>query len=384
MTVSTTGTVVTLQELEPAPPQVKRYERQKLLAQVASGAGSLAALTALAVGAGPALDRAVRGLTGPGPWLRLVMLAVFYGAALELLTLSAAFWSGFVLEHRYGLSNETFGAWLKRRLKGGLVGWPIGLLVLLGLYALLRHGGPYWWLWAAAAWLAVRLVMGYLLPVVVLPLFYRVTRLEDADLLRRLRGLAEGTGLAVEGIYRLGLSAETRKANAALAGLGRARRVLLGDTLLEQLTAEEIAVVFAHEVGHHVHRHRGKALLGELLLTVGGLWLVAAVLPGVAAGLGYPADPGPAYADPATVPLLRLTLAVVALLQAPLLLALSRSFERQSDRYALRRTGLPGAFRSALIKVARLNKMDPDPPVLVVWLFDSHPPIRQRLALAAP
>jgi len=384
MTPSTTATAVTPLELELASPGVKLYERQKLLGQVAAGAVSLAALALLAFAAGPALDRGVRGLTGPGPWLRLAVLAVLYGAALEALALPAAFWSGFVLEHRYGLSNETFGAWLKRGLKGGLVGGPIGLLVLLGLYALLRHGGPYWWLWAAAAWLAVRLVLGYLLPVVGLPLFYGVTRLEDAALLRRLRGLAEGTGLAVEGIYRLGLSAETRKANAAVTGLGRARRVLLGDTLLEQLTPEEIAVVFAHEVGHHVHRHRGKALLAEALLTAGGLGLVAAVLPGVAAGLGYPADAGPAYADPATLPLFRLALAVVALLPAPLLLALSRWFERQSDRYALRRTGLPGAFRSALIKVARLNKLDPDPPALVVWLFDSHPPIRQRLALAAP
>jgi STE24 endopeptidase len=362
---------------------VKRYERQKLLAQVASSAVSLAALVLLAFAAGPALDRAVRGLTGPSPWLRLAVLTVLYGAALEALALPAAFWSGFVLEHRYGLSNETFGAWLRRRLKGGLVGGPIGLLVLFGLYALLRNSGPNWWLWAAAAWLAVRLVLGYLLPVVVLPLFYRVTRLEDADLLRRLRCLAEGTGLAVEGIYRLDLSAETRRGNAALTGLGRTRRVLLGDTLLEQLTPEEIAVIFLHEVGHHVHRHQGKALLGELLLTVGGLGLVAAVLPGAAAGLGYPADLGPAYADPATLPLLRLALAVVALLQAPPLLALSRSFEHQSDLYALRRTGLSGAFRSALIKLARLNKLDPDPPALVVWLFDSHPPIRQRVALAA-
>ena len=121
-----------------------------------------------------------------------------------------------------------------------------------------------------------------------------------------------------------------------------------------------------------------------MLLTAVALGPVAAVLPGMAAGLGYPADVGPAYADPATWPLLRLALAVVALLQAPLLLALSRSFERQSDRYAVRRTGLPGAFRSALIKVARLNKMDPDPPALIVWMFDSHPSIRQRLALAAP
>jgi STE24 endopeptidase len=112
MTSSTAGTAITPEELAPAPPEVKRYERQKLLAQVASSAVSVAALTVLAFGAGPALDRAVRSITGPGPWPRLVALAVLYGAALEALALPAAFWSGFVLEHRYGLSNETLVVWL--------------------------------------------------------------------------------------------------------------------------------------------------------------------------------------------------------------------------------------------------------------------------------
>jgi STE24 endopeptidase len=366
----------------PAPSEVKRYQRQKLLAELAGASVSLAFLAGAAFFAGPWLDGLLRGRAGDNPWLRLPVLAAAYAISLELLTLPIHFWSGFLLEHRYRLSTETPSGWAWRRAKGYLVGAPLGLGLLFGLYALLGFGGPWWWLWAAVAWLAVTLVLGQLLPVVVLPLFYKVTRLQDPALLDRLRRLAEGTGLDVEGVYRLDLSAQTRKANAALAGLGRTRRVLLGDTLLEQFTPEEIEVVFAHEVGHHVHRHLPKQVAVRVLLAATGFWLADLVLRQAAAALGYADAPRPAYADPAALPLLLLVLTGFGLLLAPAQNALSRSFERQCDRYALERTGRPDAYRSLFLKLARLNKSDPDPHPLVVWFFDDHPPIRQRLALA--
>jgi STE24 endopeptidase len=219
--------------------------------------------------------------------------------------------------------------------------------------------------------------------VVILPLFYKVTRLDDALLLERLRRLAGGTGLNVEGIYRLHLSAETRKANAALAGLGRTRRVLLGDNLLDRFTPEEIEVVFAHEVGHHVHHHLPKLVAVNVALAIGGLWLVDRVLRLATEPLGYHGSAfGPAFADPGALPLLLLVLAVGGLLLMPALNALSRLFERQCDRYALQRTRMPEAYRAAFVKLARLNKCDPDPHPLVVWFFEDHPPIKERLAMA--
>src|SRR5262249_15226538 len=158
-------------------------------------------------------DGWLRDWLGEGPWLRLVAVALVVGVGLELLTLPLSFWSGYVLEHRYGLSNQTLGGWVWRQGKGYLVGRVIRLGLLLGLYALLRVTEP-WWVWAAAGWLLATLVLGRLLPVLILPLFYKVTRLEDTQLQERLRRLSEGTGLTVEGVYRLHLSAETRKANA--------------------------------------------------------------------------------------------------------------------------------------------------------------------------
>jgi STE24 endopeptidase len=364
------------------PADSKRYQRLKLTASVCSLIASLTFLIIMAFLVGPWLDRALRPLTGDNRWLRLVAFGFVYAASLELLTLPLDFWSGYILEHRYHLSTQSLGDWIWRQIKGYLVGAPIGLVFLLGLYGLLWYSGPWWWLWAAAGWLAVTLVLGQLLPVVILPLFYKVTRLEDASLLDRLRHRAEGTGLKVEGIYRLHLSAETRKANAALAGLGRTRRVLLGDTLLDSFTPEETEVVFAHEVGHHVHRHLIKMMVWSVVLAAASFWLADRVLHYGAQALNYPSDQMPAYEDPAALPLLLLVLAGFSLVLSPLQNALSRYFERQCDRYALERTGLKDAYRSAFRKLADMNKADTDPHPVVVWLFEDHPPIRERLALA--
>jgi STE24 endopeptidase len=368
--------------LETTPAEVKQYQRQKIVAMLASLVLSLVFLTVMALWAGPHVDRYVRAHIAVNSWLRLVVLAFVYAAGLELLTLLLDFWSKFILEHRFKLSNQTFRAWVWRQLKGYLVAGVLGLVLLLGLYFILWQTGWAWWLWATGGWLVVMLLLGRILPVVILPLFYKVTRLEDPALLERLRRLADGTGLTVEGIYRLHLSAETRKANAALAGMGRTRRVLLGDTLLEQFTPEEIEVVFAHEVGHHVYRHLVKMIGYSVVVAAVGFWLVDWVLRSAAPALGYPQDVLPAYADPAALPFFLFVLTVFGLVLSPLENALSRFFERQCDRYALRRTGLAGAYHSAFVKLARLNKSDPDPNPLVVWLFYDHPPIRQRLALA--
>jgi STE24 endopeptidase len=368
--------------LAETPAEVKKYQRLKLRTLLASMILSLIFLGLMALWAGPHVDRLVRDVFGNNPWLRLVALAFLYGAALELLTLPLDYWSKFVLEHRYQLSTQTFGGWVWRQVKGYLVGGIIGLLLLLGLYFILWQTGEAWWLWATAGWLAVTSLLGRILPVVILPLFYKVTRLDDPELLQRLRRLAEGTGLTVEGIYRLHLSAETRKANAALAGMGRTRRVLLGDTLLDQFTPEEIEVVFAHEVGHHVYRHLVKMIALGVVTAAAGFWLVDVVLRRGAPALGYPQDVLPAYADPAALPFFLFVLTVFGLILSPLENALSRFYERQCDRYALRRTGLVRAYHSAFVKLAQLNKSDPDPHPVVVWLFYDHPPIRARLALA--
>jgi STE24 endopeptidase len=240
--------------------------------------------------------------------------------------------------------------------------------------------GPWWWIVAAGAFFVVSVLLGQLAPVLILPLFYKIRRLDDPQLNERMQRLAEGTGLSIEGVYKIELSVETGKANAMLAGLGRTRRVLMGDTLLESFTPEEIEVIFAHEVGHHVHGHIRKMILAGIVWSAAGFWLCDLLLLAWARHVDGAADLHqlPVY----TAPLAMLVLTVFSLLLEPLQNIVSRHFERQCDRYALQRTGLRSAYVSAFRKLARLNKDDPAPNPLAVFLFHSHPPISERLALA--
>jgi STE24 endopeptidase len=364
-------------ELEPTSAEVRHYQRLKIGAHVLSALLSIGWLAVVALVLGPALGDWLTEPLGGGRWLALLAVAVFLGITFEMINLPIDFWSGYLVEHRFHLSNQTLAAWLWRRVKGYLVGGILGLALLAGLYALLWSTGDYWWIWATIGWLVVSLVLGQLLPVVILPLFYKVTPLGDDSLLKRLRALTTGTTLTVEGVYRMELSKDTKKANAALAGLGNTRRVLLGDTLLDQFTPEEIEVVFAHELGHHVHRHILKMIAIRVVTTLAGFWLVDVLLTHLAPALGYES-----FMAPAALPLVLLVLTLFGLLLAPAQNALSRFFERQCDSYALQRTSNPVAYRSAFIKLARINKANPDPHRLVAWLFYDHPPIRERLALA--
>jgi STE24 endopeptidase len=257
----------------------------------------------------------------------------------------------------------------------------LGSLLNMGLFWIIWHSREYfgipWWLIAAAAFFVVSVVLGQLAPVVVVPLFYKVERLENADLNERMKRLAEGTGLTIEGVYRLGLSADTVKANAMLAGLGRTRRVLMGDTLLEKFSPEEIDVIFAHELGHHVHKHIPKMIATGVIFSLAGFWLIDRLL--VAWAGVADASAAPVY----TLPLVMFAFTAYAMLLAPLQNAISRHYERQCDRYALVRTQTPASYKSAFLKLAKLNKADMEPNPVEVFLLHSHPPIAQRLAIAS-
>jgi STE24 endopeptidase len=220
--------------------------------------------------------------------------------------------------------------------------------------------------------------------VLILPLFYKIVRLDAPDLAERMNALAAGTGLTIEGVYRIALSQETVKANAMLAGLGRTRRVLLGDTLLNNFSPAEISVVFAHEIGHHVFRHVRKMILLGLVVSVAGFWICDRALIGWAAHGGQPLNDFYAALPIWTEPWIMLILSVFGLLLEPLMNGISRRHERQCDRYAFRRTGQAEAYASAFSKLARQNKDDPCPHWFeVLWLHD-HPPIGERLAIARP
>jgi len=365
--------------------EAKEYGRLTLRLALADMALDFVFLTLFALFLAQPLDAWLQGfpfLNGDGMGSRLLRLGAFISTYLALhvaVSIGLSYYRGYVVEHRYELSNQTRLRWLTQYAKRIAVTVVASLVMIGGLYAIMWLTGSWWWLVAAAAAFVVSVLIGYVTPVLILPLFVKYERIDDERLQQELAQLAEGTGLSIEGTYRLVLSADTKKANAMLAGLGRTRRVLLGDTLLENFSPEEIKVVMAHEIGHHVFGHIYKMLLGSIpylllsfLLCHWGLrwWLGDAFAPERGAV--------PVYA----VSYLLLFVFVFGTLTGPLQNAVMRHFERQCDRYALERTRSPDAYRTAFTKLAKLNKADPAPPWLEVVLFDDHPPIRERLAMA--
>lgn len=362
--------------------EAKRYRRLGLMASLADMALDVLFLAIAAlVLAGP-IDTWLQGfpLLRSDRFLRLLAMTLLVFVLHLVVSLPVSYYSGYWLEHRFHLSKLTLAAWLWRHLKQAFLAIGLNMLLLSGLFSIIWTTGPWWWLVAGVGFFLLSILLGQLAPVCILPLFYTIRRLDHPELAARLARLTEGTGLTIEGVYRIALSEETVKGNALLAGLGRTRRVLLGDTLLEQFTPDEIEVLFAHEVGHHVFDHVRKLLLFGFFGTGLGFWLFDVALRSWAAFCGGRVEY--AHLPVAAVPMVLLLLRLFSLGLAPLQNAVGRYFERQADQYALRRTGRKAAYVSAFLRLARLNKEDPDPPWLEVFWFHSHPPISERAKLA--
>jgi STE24 endopeptidase len=362
--------------------EAKQYGRLELICSLADKAIDIAYLAIAAFLLARPIDMWLNGfsLSEKHASLRLVFLFLLVTAGHMAASFPLSFYAGHVLEHQFGLSAQTFAAWLWRYVKRNLLGMALGIVLMLGLYWLIWTTGAIWWLVAAGAFFLVSVIMGQLAPVLILPLFYKVEKLDNPELTGRIASLAAGTGLSIEGVYRMDLSAETVKANAMLAGLGRTRRVLLGDTLLKGFSPDEISVIFAHEIGHHVFHHIRKLIATGIVYSAAGFFVCDRILAASVAGENTALDYSqlPVY----TLPLIMLVLALFALVLEPLQNMVSRHYERQSDRYAIQRTGDKQAYISAFHKLAKLNKDDPNPHPLEVFLFHSHPPIAERLAMA--
>ncbi len=322
------------------------------------------------------LRDAAEGLAG-GYYLQLGLYYLFFCLIFLLISLPLDFYSGYVLEHRFELSNQTVVGWIKHELKGGGLGFGITLPMVVAVFYLLRNFAEYWWVLAGILFIMVSVLMARIAPVLILPLFYKSTPIEDEGLREALTPLARDAGVTLEGVYKIDMSKDTKKANAMLAGLGGTRRVILGDTLLEKFSTDEIVVVFAHELGHHVYRHIWKFLAVAGIAGFAGLFIASRLLERLGAGLGFES-----VYDIAILPLLLLIAGVFGVIILPAQNCYSRRLEAQCDRYALDTTRNPGAFIGAMTKLAENNLADKDPSGLVEYIFYDHPTIAKRIAMA--
>lgn len=300
----------------------------------------------------------------------LVAISKIVGSPLDIY--------GFRLEHQYHLSNQKLRSWLWDELKGLLVTLVLATIIVELLYLVIRHYTQHWWLIAWAAFLGLFVLMAQLAPVVLFPIFYKFEPLENEELKRRLISLSERAGTRVRGVYKWHLSEKSKKANAALTGLGATRRIILADTLLDNYSDDEIEAVLAHELGHHVHKHILKAILVQACITLFGFWLANEVL-------RYAVEQRDMFAgmaDFANLPLLVLVSTVLSFLLMPAMNAYSRFNERQADRYCFQSVASVEPFISSMNKLADQNLAEKVPSRWIEWLFHSHPAISRRVAAA--
>lgn len=321
----------------------------------------------------------VAAWAGHRPWLTLSLYALCLFLIYHLVVLPLDLYRGYFREHAYGLSNQGLGDWFKDWSKGLLLELVLLLPTVNLVYLFVRRDPLRWFLPATGVLGGLILVLTFLAPVVIDPLFHTFTPLQNADLRARVLRLAERAGIPVEQVLEVDASRRTVKGNAYVTGFGRTKRIVLYDTLVKRASPDEVEVVLAHEMGHRIHHHIWKGVGLSILGLLFALAIAAFVLRwGTARGfLAHPADP-------AGLPLLVLTLLVLSLLTLPLRSAISRHFERQADLAALRLSGNHEAYVQAEVNLARSNLSDITPPDWAVLLLYTHPPVLDRIAIAEP
>ena len=315
---------------------------------------------------------ALLAATGWGTTLPAVVFIAVLALGWELCSFPFNVYRNFLLDRKYGLASEPARTWLTDHLKALALGLALSEIAGLGLYASMRVAGSAWWLAGAGLFAVAGLLVSRVAPVLLMPIFYQFRPLDRAGLRERLLALSQKAGVPVLGAFEWGLGEKTTRANAALVGAGRTRRILVSDTLLKDYSDDEIEVILAHEIAHHVHHDMSTALALET-------GVVAAAL--LSADLAISAT-GHAPTDVAALPLLVLAAGAVSLLLTPLGTAWSRHNERRADRFALQLTGRHDAFISAMRRLGSQNLAEPDPSRPVLWFFHTHPTIDERIATA--
>lgn len=307
-------------------------------------------------------------------YLVLLVYMFIIGIAGSIIFFPINYYADFYLEHKYDLSNQTFFKWIWENLKGSLVAGAIGIPLLLAFYFFLNLFGSIWWLPFAILMFIVSVVLAQIVPIVILPIFYKVSPIENEELKESIVRLAKEVGMKVENVFSFDMSKNTKKANAAFTGLGKTKRIILGDTLLDSFTKEEIETVIAHELGHYKYKHIVKNIIIGTVFSFLTLFLIATLYEVSLSWFGFES-----ITKIAALPILSLWGMLIGLIQSPIGNIISRKYEYQADEYAVKATDNPEVFKNTLTKLNEQNLGDDTPHPFVEWFFYSHPSIKNRI-----
>jgi Zn-dependent protease with chaperone function len=364
-----------------AEEQAKRYEKIQNIIMLVDLALTVAIIILFFLAGG---STALRSHIEKNITTSRLLVPLFYGLAIilayYLFYLLPKHYLEFRLEHKFDLSTQKPGGFIVDNLKSLVLNLVIVSIFFLLTYTLLNAAGSLWWLYASIFWIFFGVLMANLTPVLIIPLFYKLKPLENESLKGKLTNLAQKAKTKILGIFEIEFSRKTKKANAMLAGIGNTKRIILGDTLLNNFSEDEIEAVIAHELGHFYYRHIWKLIASSSVLTVAGFYIANLALTGLIDTFAYLGLRD--VADVAAFPLLILSILLFSILTMPLNNTLSRSLERQADRFALTSTGKPQAFIDGMQKLAKQNLADTEPSPIIEFLLHSHPGIGSRVRAA--
>lgn len=309
-----------------------------------------------------------------GKYLIFLIYVFTIGLGMAIIFLPLNFYTDFYLEHKLNLSNQTFIKWVWENTKALLVSLVIGVPILLFFYYSLLTFNGLWWLPFAIILFIVSVILARIVPVFIMPLFYKISPIDDDELKERINKLAVEAGIKVENVYKFDMSKNTKKANAAFTGIGKSKRILLGDTLLDSYSEDEIETVIAHELGHYKKKHIIKNIVIGTASSFLTLFLIALFYKLSLNWFGFEK-----IQEIAALPILTLWGMLIGLIQTPITNVISRKYEYEADEYAVESTRKPGAFMSTLERLTEQNFGDKNPHPFVEWFFYSHPSIKKRI-----
>ncbi|MDQ6673288.1 MAG: M48 family metalloprotease [Chloroflexota bacterium] len=309
--------------------------------------------------------------------VRAVVFLLGFHLVLAIIMAPLGYYGGYVLPRAFGLGRQSPRAWAVDWLKVTLLSTILASAVGgVFLWTVIGTGPNWWWTFGLFASMA-GLLMVFVTPYVLVPLFFKMRPLADAATAERIHTLVNRAGTPVRDVCSLNFSRRSAEANAAVIGLGRSRRVVIADNLLAEFTAGEVDAVVAHELGHHVNSDVQRLLVGNAVVIWAGLFVASRCV-----SLALPVLSLPSLAYVPGYPMLLVMVEVFFVLASPLLNWWSRRLETAADRFALQLTRNPAEFAAAMRRLGRQNLIELCPPRWATLLLATHPPLYRRIQLA--